>query len=141
MQTAKRLSMVILMQNDLDAAVSFYQELGCTLVFRLKDTWAELVLNGVQIGLCPRSAEDQVEHRTGLVFEVEDLKMFYQERKDEFTFLREPLEKVHGIMVSLKDPSGNIIDLYQHTPEKIKEYASKVQLKEDSCCASKNKCC
>lgn len=140
MQAAKRLSMVILMQKDLDAAVSFYQELGCNLVFRLKDKWAELALNGIQIGLCP-STEDQEDHRTGLVFEIEDLMAFYKERKDEFCFLRDPLEKIHGIMVSLKDPSGNIIDLYQPTPERIKEVASQAVAENDSCCSSKKGCC
>lgn len=137
--TAKRVSMVILMQHDLDAAVSFYQELGCTLVFRLKGKWAELQLAGIQIGLCPTENTLQ-ETRTGLVFEVEDINLFYEKHKNNFTFLREPLEKVHGIMTSIKDPGGNIIDLYQPTPEKVQELAKKIK-EEEACCSSKAGCC
>ena len=44
-----------------------------------------------------------------------------------------PVDAAHGVMTSIQDPSGNILDLYQPTPEKIKELAEKMK-KEDACC-------
>ena len=71
-----------------------------------------------------------------------------------------PTEAAHGIMASIQDPSGNILDLYQPTPEKIKELAEKLKMEmhvavamwaenaaiqeADSCCkseANQRGCC
>ena len=142
MNVAKRLSMVILMQKDLDAAVAFYQDLGCKLKFRLKNQWAELVLDNVKISLCPTEF-DQGERRTGFVFQMDDVQKFYEDCKDDMAFVKEPLVKVHGIMVSVKDPGGNIIDLYQPTPEKVKEFIKQAKERNDEGCKGQKSasCC
>jgi predicted enzyme related to lactoylglutathione lyase len=135
MIAVKKLAMMIVMENDLQVAVEFYQKLGLELVFHVPHRWAEFKINDLQIGLCPTDEKVQL-NRTGIVFEVEDLNTFYQERKDTITFLDKPSEAAHGIMASIQDPSGNILDLYQPTPEKIKELAEKLK-KEDECCGPK----
>lgn len=149
MNAVKKIAMIIIMQNDLAAAVEFYKKLGFTLIFHVKDQWAELKLNNIQIGLCP--TQEQVQyHRTGIVLEVENLDGFYTENKDTVNFLDKPTQAAHGIMTSIQDPSGNILDLYQPTPEKIAELKEKLQKGQldDVCCKgdapqveNDNSCC
>ncbi len=138
MNAVKKLAMMIVMENDLQAAVEFYQKLGLELVFHVPHRWAEFKINGLQIGLCP-TEEKIALNRTGIVFEVADLKSFYEEHKTSITFLDAPTDAQHGIMASIQDPSGNIIDLYQPTPEKVKELAEKLRA-EDECCRGAQGC-
>lgn len=117
-----RVGMVIIMQHDLKSAVDFYKDtLHLPLVFHLENKWAEFDLGCVKFGLCPIS-EVQDNIRTGIVLEVqEDLLELYNSLKDSVTFLNEPVVAPHGIMVGFKDNGGNILDLYQATPEKLKD--------------------
>lgn len=117
-----RVGMVIVMQHDLKSAVDFYKDvLKLPLVFHLENKWAEFDLGCVKFGLCPIS-EVQDNIRTGIVLEVqEDLLELYASLKDSVTFLNEPVVAPHGIMVGFKDNGGNILDLYQATPEKLKD--------------------
>lgn len=131
MQKVSNVSMIILMQQDIAQAVTFYQHLGLRLVFHLRDKWAEFDLSGVKIGLCPTSAP-VMDRRLGIVFQVADVRTFYEEHKQSGMFIAEPAEALHGIMVSFKDPGGNIMDFYQPTPERIKEFAQ--QTSRDGCC-------
>ena len=128
----KKVGMLILLESDLVKAIEFYQRLGFKLKFHLKDSWAELELGDVKFGLAP-TTQDLPERRTGIVLEVDDLSAAYSALKDDVDFLGEPLEKVHGIMTSFKDPGGNILDLYQPTPEKIRDLVEKTA-KEGGCC-------
>ena len=123
----KRVSMLIVMQPDLEAAVKFYEEtLGMTKKFHMEGKWAEFNLNGTSLGLCPISTkEDLPDRRTGFVLEVEDLNAMHKDLGESVKFVQGPVEALHGIMASFRDPGGNIIDLYQPTPEKVKEYAAK----------------
>ena len=103
--------MLILLQPDLEAAVSFYELFGAfTKKFHLQGKWAELDLNGTSFGLCPRSGPP-VDLRTGIVLEVDNLRDLYEDLIDNVQFLNEPVEAIHGLMVSFKDPGGNILDL------------------------------
>ncbi len=135
--------MLILMEHDLPKAIEFYQKLGLKLIFHLKDKWAEMRLGDVKIGLCPTSKPQ--EGHTGIVFEVDDMHAAFDAlKKDGVEFLNEPVEATHGIMVSLKDPHGNIIDLYQPTPEKVAKLmkeTAKADRKEDGCCGAQDVCC
>lgn len=126
----QRIAMVILMQPDLEAAIAFYEKLGFKTVFSLPEKWAEMEAGSIKIGLCPTSHKPNGPFPTGIVLQVEDLKALHQEHKDRGIFLQEPLEKVHGIMISLQDPGLNIIDLYQPTPEKVEELARSVAAKD-----------
>jgi len=121
-----KLGMVIFMQKDLAAAVEFYQKLGLKLNFHLPERWAEFDLGCVKLGLCPmEQAQDNV--RTGVVFEVmQDLVAMHAKLQSEgITFVNEPVTAPHGVMIGVKDPGGNVFDLYQPTPEKMKEFVEK----------------
>ena len=168
-----RMNMLILMQPDIDKAIAFYLELGLKLVFRVPGKWAELSLSdGVRIGLCPKEAgaisirtgdisnqaslnqdsinqdnlesdQDALEHRTGAVFEVPDVQKLYADMQDKIVFLNTPTSKPHGIIVSCKDPGGNIIDLYQPTPEKLQaeiQAQQAAQAAKEAACAASGGC-
>ena len=135
-----KLGMVILLEHNVDKAVEFYKKLGLKQIFHIKESWAEFALGSVKIGLCPTSQEVH-ERITGVVLEVEDVKKFYEQYKDEIPFKSEPIEKVHGIMASIIDPGGNIIDLYQPTPEKVQQMVKQVVQKDTEENSSKSKGC
>lgn len=129
MSYVQGLSMVILMVPDVQQAVEFYQFLGLKLQFHIKNAWAEFDLGSTKLGICATSQHIS-DRRTGLVFEVADIQRVYAELQDKIEFIQPPREAIHGIMATFKDPGGNIIDLYQPTPEKVKELVEKV-VKED----------
>lgn len=124
-----KVGMIILLEHDVDAAVAFYKQLGLKQIFHIKESWAEFALGDVKIGLCPTRQEPH-DRITGVVLEVEDVRAFYDRYKDEITFKSEPIEKVHGLMASIQDPGGNIIDLYQPTPEKVQDLVKQMVKKE-----------
>jgi extradiol dioxygenase family protein len=133
--------MVILMVNDIEKAAAFYEALGAQKRCLFPKSWAELTLDDVTIALC-NTDQTQGQRRTGLVFAVDDLIAFYAQQKGTLTFLEEPVIKLHGIMTSLQDPSGNIVELYQATPEKVREFMEAKQ--ESGCCkgdVADDKCC
>lgn len=125
-----RVGMIILLEHDLDAAVDFYKKLGLKPVFHIKESWAEFAIGEIKIGLCPTSRKPQ-ERITGIVLEVNELHGMYRMLKDSVPFKTEPIEKVHGIIASIQDPSGNIIDLYQPTPNKVQELVKEVVQAEE----------
>ena len=140
-QIVKKIAMVILMQRNLAEAVEFYKKLGFKLKFHLKDKWAEFELGETKIGLCPTDEETGLI-RTGIVLEVGDLKAIYENEKEWIKFFDKPHEAVHGIMISFQDPSGNVLDFYQPTPEKIEELIKKSGAEvDDKCCQAEEKCC
>lgn len=126
-----KLGMVITMHSDLDKSIEFYKMLGLKLNFHMKGQWAEFSLNGVKFGMCP-TKEKYDNVRTGLVLEIEeDLMAFYEEfKKKGVAFVNEPQVAPHGVMVGLKDPCGNVLDLYQATPEKMKKFTEETLAKE-----------
>ena len=147
-----RLAMVILMVTDIEKAVAFYEGLGAQKRCLFPKSWAELNLDSITIALCHTESSSAKatadgaggQRRTGLVFAIDDLMAFYAQQKGNLTFLEEPIVKLHGIMTSLQDPSGNIVELYQATPEKIREFMEtqkeggccKGDLADDTCCRS-----
>ncbi len=116
--------MIVLMQTDLKAAIEFYKKLGFTLGLYLENKWAEFECSGVKIGLCP--GDVQRDRYTGLVFKTDDVQALYEELLDDgVEFVAQPVIATHGVMASLLDPSGNRIDLYQPTHEKVREVLEK----------------
>lgn len=138
MNAVKKVAMVIIMQNDLQAAVDFYKKLGLTLVFHVSERWAEFKINDLQIGLCPTEEKVSI-NRTGIVFEIADLGTFYEAHKEALSFLDKPTEAAHGIMASIQDPSGNILDLYQPTPEILRR--AQDDQGADACCKPEAESC
>lgn len=131
MSHLSRLAMVILMETDIEKSVAFYEAMGARKKCLFPKSWAELTLGELTIALC-HTESDQGQRRTGLVFAVDDLMAFYAAHKDTAQFLEEPVTKLHGVMVSVQDPGGNIIELYQATPEKVREFMEKN--KDSGCC-------
>lgn len=121
-----KLGMVIFMQKDLAKAVEFYHTLGLKQNFHLPDRWAEFDLGCVKLGLCPMEQE-QDNVRTGVVFEImgDLIEMHARLKEAGITFVNEPVTAPHGVMVGVKDPGGNVFDLYQPTPEKMKDFVEK----------------
>ena len=121
-----RLSTLIVIQNDLAAGVAFYKSLGLKLAFEIPSRWAEFILpEGTKLCLCPTSQELNSQRHTGFVFEVKDLKQLHEQLKESTTFVNEPTEKEYGIIASIADPAGNVIDLFEPDPEKIQEMMRK----------------
>ncbi len=119
-QNKVKLGMLVTMHSDLEKSIEFYELLGLKLHFHNKGVWAEFDLQGLRFGLCPTKEKlDNV--RTGIVLEIEeDLIVLYNRlHKKGILFLNEPQIAPEGVMVGVKDPSGNVIDLYQ--PNRIKE--------------------
>ncbi len=142
------IGMIIIMQPDLQAAVEFYKRLGFALKFHLQDKWAEFDAGTVKLGLCPTTERlDNV--RTGIVIETShDLHQLYRELKDEgIFFFSEPQTAIHGVMVGMKDPGGNVLDLYHPTPERVQELARQEAGNKDKdgtvcgCPKDKDSCC
>ena len=146
----EQVHMIILMAHKFEDTVSFYKDRGFVCAFHLKEKWAEFDLGGVKLGLCPTSDQNH-DRRSRLVLEVADVDAVYKAWKAEgVDFVNEPKVAIHGIMATFTDPDGNLVDLYQATPEKVKDLVRKV--KEQDCCSdtakesgcSKNKatgCC
>jgi len=134
MPLIKNAHMFIMLAEEklFENTVEFYKKLGLQPKFHIKEKWAEFDVGNLLVGICPASQE-LPDRRTGIVMEVEDLKKTYDESKDDLTFLSEPVEAIHGIMASVKDPAGNIFDLYQPTPDRVKDLAKKIK-EEESCC-------
>lgn len=140
MPLIKKAHMFIMLAEEklFENTVEFYKNLGLQTKFHIKEKWAEFDAGNLLIGICPTSQE-LPDRRTGIVLEVEDLKKTYDESKDSLTFLNEPVEAIHGIMASVKDPAGNVFDFYQPTPEKVKDLAKKI--KEKECCGTCDETC
>lgn len=132
-QKVSQVYMVVLMQSDMAKAIEFYKKLGLELLFQLEGKWAEFALGQVKIGLSP-APEVQKGTYTGLILQVADLKKLASELQEEgVEFVAGPEVATHGVMASFLDPSGNRLDLYEPTHEKVRE----VLEKEGKLCADK----
>lgn len=121
-----KVGMLILMQHDIEKSVEFYKKIGFPVKFHLKDNWAEFMIGQIKLGLCPTSTEPFDRH-TGIVLEVDDINSLQEFLKGNgIEFIMGPKSSVHGIMASIKDPSGNIMDVYQPTPENVQDFIEKV---------------
>lgn len=145
------LYMVVLMQEDLQQGIEFYERLGLQKLFYLPEKWAEFGIQGVRIGLCPAPEVEKGRH-TGIVFQVHDMQTIYEQLTAYgVEFATAPITATHGLMASCYDPSGNKIDLYQPTHHKVKEVLDAVEKREKSaenknddnggCCQKKEACC
>lgn len=128
-----KVGMLILMVKNVEEAIEFYQKLGLPIKFHLKEKWAELSIDGISLGLCPTDQELPDRH-TGIILQVNNAQeAFKQLAEAGVEFIREPAEALHGIMASIKDPSGNIMDLYQPTPERVEEMVRQMKENPEKC--------
>jgi predicted enzyme related to lactoylglutathione lyase len=124
-QKVSQVYMVVLQQSNLAAGIEFYKKLGLKLLFDQEGKWAEFGLGQVVIGLAAAEAVEKGRY-TGLVFKTADLKALAAELRDDgVEFVVEPQVATHGVMASLLDPSGNRLDLYEPTHQKVREVLEK----------------
>ncbi len=138
-QNISGVHMFILMQSDLEKALSFYEQIGAKKLLHIPQKWAEMEFFGIKLGLCP--FEDTTPRHTGMVIEVADLDSLYKDLKAKgIPFASEPVQALHGTLVTFEDPSGNRLDLYQpHLDqiEKVHGGCCKKDVSEVSCCKKK----
>lgn len=127
-----KVGMLVVMEPNIETAIEFFKKLGFSQSFHLKGKWAEMLIGDIKLGLCPTD-QPLPDRHTGIIFEVADVRKAYDRLIGQgVEFVREPFEAVHGIMTSVKDPGGNIFDLYQPTPEKVAEMVRQLKEKENN---------
>src|SRR3990167_5546632 len=129
-----RVYMVMVLQDDLEKGVTFYRdtlELPC--LFYIQKEWAEFELEGLKLGLCQKTDTSGPMH-TGIVLEVKDLKTTLTALKERgIEPVQNPVVANHGIIATIADPSGNLIDLYQPEHAAIRQQLERLK---QGCCKS-----
>lgn len=96
--------------KDLDAALRFYHEqLGFEIAWREGDSTVGLKLPGTDVRLMIDVDEDERAGGPGPVFLVDSVDAFWQERRGEFRFSREPVDIPGGRWAVFEDPSGHAV--------------------------------
>lgn len=130
-------NMLILGQQDLEKAVTFYERLGFIKQLYVPNEWAEMDLKGFKLALYP---SEQNTVQTGIVLEVSDIVAMHAWCKDQGVEVGPIIEKIHGKMMSINDPSYNSLDLYQPAYYRYDQFVGRVK-KTESGCGGKTICC
>ncbi len=104
--------------RSMDAAVAFYRDvLGLDLRVRAGEDWAEFDVAGTTIALHgSREGHPPPQAGATVVFEVDDLDSSMRSlRAKGIDFEGEVREAPTGRFASLRDPDGNIIQLFQRS--------------------------
>lgn len=107
--------------NDQDKAIEFYRD---TLGMEVRiDTvmgegfrWVEVVPAGAvtSIALLQPFPGASVGHPTGMIFDTDDVKAFYEDKKDKVNFTKTPeAQPWGGVMAEFSDPDGNGFSIAQ----------------------------
>ncbi len=114
--------------NDVDASISFYSKmLGFKVVMHPNSDFGMLLLDDLRLILVRsngrggggQSMPDGTVQAPGgwnrISIEVEDLESLVKKLKDAgCTFRNEIVQGVGGKQILLKDPSGNLVELFQY---------------------------
>lgn len=114
-QKAKRLQNVYLVARDVPRLSAFYDEvLGLPLKFRDGERWAQYNAGGTGFSLaCPQEAAPATAGAV-LVFEVDDFaRMAAQVAQAGGEVIATRDMGSHGSVMSLRDPEGNIVQLFR----------------------------
>lgn len=99
--------------SDLEAAVAFYRDvLGWDESWREGTTTAGFTIPGSEVELMLDVSSEEAGSPSGF-FEVEDIDAFYEKNKEKVDFLNEPADSLPVRWTAFRDPSGNLIRLYQ----------------------------
>jgi predicted enzyme related to lactoylglutathione lyase len=115
---AKRLQNVYLVARDVAAQSAFYERvLGLPAKFRDGDRWAQYAAGGPGFAIACAEEAKPAQGGTVMVFEVEDFEGVedavvagggrIEARRDMGS---------HGAVLSLRDPEGNIVQLFRRAP-------------------------
>lgn len=111
MSEIEKLGNVFYRVDDMDDAVSFYQEkLGLPLKFRDGNRWVAFDVGGTTLALAPR----QNERTTGAVvsIKVTDVDAWAREAAERGVAVGEPTTGPHERTVEVQDPDGNSLVIY-----------------------------
>lgn len=118
----KRLQNVYLAAHDVAAQSAFYESvLGLPLKFRDADRWVQYTTGeGSSTGFSLACLDEAKPAESGavLVFEVEDfdgLEAQVAKAGGEVTGIRDMGS--HGAVLSLRDPEGNIVQMFRRAPK------------------------
>jgi len=120
MESPKRLQNVFVVAERPAELHSFYESaLGLQLKFRDKDRWIQYGVGNTSVALACREEAAPATSGTVMVFEVEDLEAVANRvaaSGGEVLGMRDM--GTHGAVLSLRDPEGNIVQLFkrQGTP-------------------------
>jgi catechol 2,3-dioxygenase-like lactoylglutathione lyase family enzyme len=107
---------VTLMVADLDRSVEFYNGLlGLYEDLRFGDSWAEMVTQGLTVGLHPKKPGAHpapVENHVSIGFEVQDLKKTAKELEGKGMVFHYQENEVN-LLAFFKDPDGTPLYLTQ----------------------------
>ena len=111
----KKFSSAYYVVNNMDQAVSFYQDiLGLEVKFRDGDRWTQFDVNGVGVALADPS-EGSVPPGGGatVVLEVEDLGEMREKLAQNGVTVNATVDMGgHGKYFTAVDPAGNIVQIF-----------------------------
>ncbi len=108
----ERIGNVFYRVQDMDGAVAFYRDvLGLTLKFRDGDRWAAFDVNGVTFALEGGSAGGEGGATVSL--RVNDLDALVRQLRERGATVGEVTTGPHERRADLRDPSGNLLVLYE----------------------------
>ena len=100
--------------NDLKESLSFYRDtLGYEEAWREGENTVALTIPGSDVQMLIE--DDEHELGPGGVFQIESVDGFYQENKQNLTFVKEPIDIPPGRYAIYKDNSGNPIRIIDFT--------------------------
>ncbi len=115
MNTPKRLQNVYVVAQDPAKLHSFYESaLGLVLKFQDQDRWFQYGVGNTSVALACKEEAAPAKHGLVMVFQVEDFTGA-QERitgaGGEVLGIRDM--GAHGAVMSLRDPEGNVVQLFK----------------------------
>jgi catechol 2,3-dioxygenase-like lactoylglutathione lyase family enzyme len=105
-------SNVTIMVKDIDNSVSFYESIGFTLKNRWENHYAQLIANGLTIGLHPSENNVGNSGNTSIGFTAMDFDLIKNRLKDLSVNFEERSEE-GGEFVHFSDPDGTALYFIQ----------------------------
>ncbi|HEX9711556.1 MAG TPA: VOC family protein [Actinomycetota bacterium] len=102
--------------EQMDAAVAFYRDaLGLEMRSRVGDDWAQFEIGGSTMALHGTRGAPSPSAGATVVFEVEDLEAAMRQLGARGVAFDSEITEVpdSGRFVQLRDPAGNILQIYQ----------------------------
>ncbi len=117
--TVEKLQNAYYVTGDMERAVGFYRDaLGLDLMFQDGEKWTQFKAGGVNFAMA--SKEEAADSAVGatIVFEVPDIdaaRGAIENAGGEILDLRDMGD--HGRTLSIRDPDGNLVQLYQRAAQ------------------------
>lgn len=118
MESIKRLQNVFVVAERPAELNAFYESaLGLQLKFRDKDRWIQYSAGNTSVALASREEAQPATAGVVMVFEVEDFAAIAQQVAAAGGQVLGTRDMgAHGAVMSVRDPEGNIVQLFKRTP-------------------------